>query len=150
MLRGNPSEIFSLASADVKTRGVDSSLLMSDKILEAAKAIAREENCVIAISGKDDMITDGSRTFRVSNGQPIMTRVTGIGCGLTAVTGAFCAAAPEELLLATVAAHACYGLCGDLAIRISDKPGSFFTAFLDMLYSVGASEIQSLLDVREV
>lgn len=150
VLRGNASEICSLSSADVKTRGVDSSLSVTDQVLNTARELAMTLKCVIAISGKDDMITDGKRTFRVSNGQPIMTKVTGIGCGLTAMTGAFCAVAPEDLLLATAAAHACYGLCGDLAIQVSDKPGSFFTAFLDALYSVDAAEMGSGLKVQEV
>jgi hydroxyethylthiazole kinase len=150
VLRGNASEIFSLVSAAVKTRGVDSSLSMNNEILDAAKEIAVKMECVIAISGKDDVITNGKRTYRVSNGQPIMTRVTGIGCGLSAVTGAFCAAAPEDLLMATAAAHACYGLCGDLAIKVSDKPGGFFTAFLDTLYSVDAAAMDVGLKVQEV
>jgi len=150
VLRGNASEIFSLASDEAKTRGVDSSLTVNDKIIEAAKAIAQEMNCIIAISGQHDMITDGRRVFRVSNGQPIMTRVTGVGCGLSAVVGAFCAVADGDLLPATVAAHAYYGLCGDLAIRKSSGPGSFFVEFLDTLYSVGPEDLDAYLQVTEM
>ena len=149
VLRGNASEIFSLASDEVKTRGVDSSLSVNDTVIDAAKTIALEKNCIIAISGPNDMITDGQRTFRVSNGQPIMTRVTGIGCGLTAVVAAFCAVADGALLPATAAAHGFYGLCGDLAFRSSQKPGSFFVEFIDELHSVGAEDIGAFLQVKE-
>jgi len=149
VLRGNASEIFSLASSGTKTKGVDSSLLVSADIIKAAKELALEEKCIIAISGKKDLITDGNQVFRVANGQPIMTKVTGIGCGLSAVTAAFCAIAGGELLPATTAAFALYGLCGDMAERISDKPGSFFVAFIDALYSVDRKEIDAFLLVNE-
>lgn len=149
VLRGNASEVFSLTSSGVKTRGVDSSLSLSDEIIDAAKAMAIEKTCVIAISGAEDIVTDGGRSFRVANGHPIMTRVTGTGCGLTAVTGAFCAVAGEDLATATAAAFGFYGLCADVAVRTSDKPGSFFTAFLDALYTVGDGEIGQALQVSE-
>ena len=149
VLRGNVSEVFSLTSSEVKTRGVDSSLSLSGEIIDAAKAMAIEKNCVIAISGAEDIITDGVRVLRVANGQPIMTRVTGTGCGLTAVTGAFCAVAERDILAATAAAFGFYGLCADVAVKTSDNPGSFFTAFLDALHATGDEEIHQLLQVSE-
>jgi len=149
VLRGNASEIFSLASSAIKTKGVDSSLAVGAEVMKVAKEMAREKRCIVAISGEKDFITDGTQVLRVSNGQPIMTKVTGIGCGLSAVTAAFCAVASGGLLFATTAAFALYGLCADLAIRISDKPGSFFVAFIDSLYTVGEKDIDSLLLVSE-
>ncbi|MBC2714748.1 MAG: hydroxyethylthiazole kinase [Desulfobacteraceae bacterium] len=147
VLRGNASEIFSLASADVRTRGVDSSLSVTAGIIDAAQKLASDMNCIIAISGAEDIITDGRGIFRVTNGQPIMTKVTGIGCGLSAVTGAFCAISDGELLTATAAAFGVYGLCGDLAIKISDKPGSFFVTFIDTLYSINQKDIDAFLKI---
>ncbi len=150
VLRGNASEILSLDFSHIKTKGVDTSLSLSDEMINAAKKMALDKECIIAISGEEDCITDGNRVFRVRNGQPIMTRVTGVGCGLTAVTAAFCAVADkEELIKAATAAFAFYGLCADLAIKTSDKPGSFYVAFLDCLYSIGNEEIKTFLKVRE-
>jgi hydroxyethylthiazole kinase len=76
-----------------------------------------------------------------------MTRVTGLGCGLSAVAGAFCSVARDDLLTATAAACGFYGLCGELASGVSDRPGSFFVAFLDALYSAGSAEIHKHLMV---
>jgi hydroxyethylthiazole kinase len=149
VIRGNTSEILSLVSRDVKTRGVDSSLSVDRSMIETAKKIALEMKSIIAISGKEDIITDGKRTFCVANGHPIMTRVTGIGCGLTAIVGAFCAEAEGDFLQAATAAHAFYGLCGDLAYESSQGPGSFFITFLDLLYSAGEKEISAYLQVKE-
>ncbi len=150
VLRGNASEIFSLASSEVKTRGVDSSLLISSDHIDTAKEIADNYKCIIAISGEEDLITDGNQVLRVANGHPVMTRVTGTGCGLTAVTAAFCAVAEGKLLQATASAFAFYGLCADKAVKTSDKPGSFSVAFLDTLYSIENEEISALIKVRNV
>ena len=150
VLRGNASEVFSLADAAVATRGVDSSLELGAEVVAAARELALEKGCIVAISGARDLVTDGRATWRIGNGQPLMTRVTGMGCGLSAVTGAFCAVADGELLAATAAAFGIYGLCGDLALKTSDRPGSFAVAFLDRLYDVGAKEIgQGLRAVGE-
>ncbi len=148
VIRGNASEVLSLADDDVKTKGVDSSLSLSDEIVAAAGAIARQHTCIVAISGEKDIITDGTRMFRVANGVPLMTRVTGLGCGLSAVAGAFCAVAREDLLAATAAAFGFYGLCGELALAVSDRPGSFFVAFLDSLYSAGSGEVHKHLRIE--
>jgi len=149
VLRGNASEIFSLQSAEVKTKGVDSSLDFSDEMIEAAKAMAKDLQCVIAISGPVDCITDGQRVFRVANGHPLMTKVTGMGCGLSSVVGAFCAVDPSDPARATAAAFGYYGVCGDLAVQVSDKPGSFAVAFVDQLSAVGGQEITQFLKLRE-
>lgn len=149
VLRGNCSEILSLASANITTKGVDSSLELSGQAVNIARQMAMENKCVIAISGAEDCITDGSRVFRVGNGQPLMTRVTGTGCGLTAVTAAFCAVADDlDLTSATTAAFAYYGLCGDLAVKTSGKPGSFQVSFLDQLFATDDADIKNRLKVR--
>lgn len=148
IIRGNASEVLSLAVDDVKTRGVDSSLSLSDELVDAAGIIARQHGCIVAISGAKDLITDGSRMLRVANGVPLMTRVTGLGCGLSAVAGAFCAVAGEHLLNAVAAAFGFYGLCGELAFGASNRPGSFFVAFLDSLYTSGSAEIHAHLRIE--
>ena len=149
VLRGNASEIFSLNSASITSKGVESSLLFTDEMVEAAVTMAQDLNCVIAISGPEDCVTDGKRVFRIGNGHPLMTRVTGMGCGLSAVTGAFCAVDLGNPVRATAAAFAYYGLCGDLAIKVSNRPGSFATAFIDQLYAVGEAEIAEGIKIRD-
>lgn len=147
VLRGNASEIFSLSDTNIKTRGVDSSLDLDPEMADAIRTLARKMNCIIGVSGAADIITDGRDTITTANGQPVMTRVTGIGCGLSAVVGAFCAVGGKDLLPATAAAFGVYGLCGDLAANISPKPGSFFPAFLDALYGIRGEDIEAGLRV---
>jgi hydroxyethylthiazole kinase len=148
VLRGNASEILSLGSAGIRTKGVDSSLGLSEEGVTAAIEMARAQRLIIAVSGQADCITDGKRVYRVANGHPLMTKVTGIGCGLSALAGAFCAVAEDgDHLAATAAAFAFYGLCAELAVQTSALPGTFFTAFIDNLYSTGAQEIEQGLKV---
>jgi hydroxyethylthiazole kinase len=148
VIRGNASEVLSLADVDVKTKGVDSSLSLSDETVDAAGAIARQHGCIVAISGEKDLISDGDRVLRVANGVPLMTRVTGLGCGLSAVTGAFSAVSGGDLLSAVAAAFGFYGLCGEVALGTSDRPGSFYVAFLDALYTTGSAEIKDQLRIE--
>jgi hydroxyethylthiazole kinase len=123
-------------------------LALNRETADAAGALARQHGCIVAISGAQDLISDGDRQLRVNNGVPLMTRITGLGCGLSAVVGAFCAVADAaDRLAATAAAFGFYGLCGELAARTNDRPGSFFSAFLDALYAAGQDEINDLLKV---
>lgn len=149
VLRGNGSEVLSLVDLDVKTRGVDSSLTFSNDMENAAKEIASDRKCVVAISGEEDYITDGKQLFLVKNGHPIMTRITGTGCGLSATVAAFCAVEEEKnFAMATAAAFGFYGLCGELAAEKSSSPGSFEAAFIDHLYTAGEEEISKYLKVK--
>lgn len=148
VIRGNASEVLSLMVADVKTKGVDSSVAVSDELVGAAGAIARQHGCIVAISGATDLVTDGDRMLRVTNGVPLMTRVTGLGCGLSAVVGAFCTQADADRLAAVAAAFGFYGLCGELALAVSDRPGSFYVAFLDALSAAGPAEIDAQLKIE--
>jgi hydroxyethylthiazole kinase len=141
VLRGNASEILSLVDSTVTTKGVESSLSVSDRIIGSIAELARKNNLVAAVSGEEDLITDGRRVFRVKNGHPLMTKVTGMGCGLSSVTGAFCAVRPDDMVRAAAAAFGFYGLCGELAAKANDKPGSFFTAFMDSLYQCATEEV---------
>lgn len=141
VIRGNASEIMSLATSSAKTRGVDSSESVTDMTLNTASMLSADKKCVVAVSGVKDFITDGSRTYCVENGHMLMTKVTGMGCGLTSVIAAFCAVSKDNLIEATTAAFGFYGLCAEMAASVSDRPGSFQTAFLDALYSAGEKEI---------
>ena len=150
VLRGNASEIASLTGvAAAATRGVDAADGITPELVAAA-AFARREACVVGISGERDLVTDGRRTFRIANGHPLMTRVTGTGCGLSAVTGAFCAVARDcEPVVAVAAAFAYYGLCGELARRTAAAPGSFCTAFVDALHTISPADVLAGVRLEE-
>lgn len=114
VVRGNGSEIMSVAGANVQTRGVDSSAGASDA-LGAAQALAQRTQGVVCVSGATDHVLDAHhRWARLSNGHPWMTRITGVGCSASAIIGAFCAVQPDAWR-ATVSAMAYLGVVGELA-----------------------------------
>lgn len=114
VIRGNGSEIMSVAGAAVQTRGVDSSAGVNDA-LGAAQALVQRTQGVVCVSGKTDHILDAKRRWaRLSNGYEWMTRITGVGCSATALIGAFCAVQPDAWR-ATVAAMALLGVVGEVA-----------------------------------
>ena len=139
-IRGNASEILALAGFAGGGRGVDSTA-GSDAAQSAAEQLARSTGAVVAVTGETDFITDGNSTWATPWGHPIMTRVVGTGCALSALVAAFTAQAPNRLN-AVAAACAVAGLCGERAAASSRGPGSFKADFLDALYRLSPETLR--------
>src|SRR5664279_1253982 len=92
------------------------------------------------VSGATDVVTDGESVVRLSNGHPVLTKVTGGGCALGAIMAAFAAVTPDSLT-AAVAATSVYTVAADLAAERSALPGSFAVALLDALSEVSVDDI---------
>lgn len=135
VIRGNASEVLSLVDDNVKTRGVDSSMNMSDQVLDVGKMLAHQYQSVICVSGADDLIVDKHRYGIVSNGHWMMTRITGMGCVATAVIGA-CVGVESDCFQATLAGMTLMGVCAELAAQQADGPASMQIAFIDTLHNI--------------
>ena len=123
VVRGNGSEVMSVAGLAAATRGVDSAA-SSGEALDAARALARDLQAVVCISGADDHVVDaGGRWAQLSNGHPWMTKITGVGCSASAIVGAFCAVQPDRWR-ATLAAMAVLGVVGELAAERTQAAGA--------------------------
>jgi len=142
VLRGNASEINALVESGGKTRGVDS-IHLADEVLTRALSLIDKYHFVVAISGETDIITDGNRTIRIANGSPLMQKVTGTGCGLSATVGAFLGV-EKNPLIATVSAFGFYNIAGEIAEKKSLGPGSFNVALLDALAKISKEELKNL------
>jgi len=147
ILRGNASEIRALVSAEQGTKGVDSTR-RAEEALEAAQALSRRFNCIVTVSGPVDLVVSPDAVLRISNGHPMMPRVTGLGCTASALTGAFAAVNPSPLL-AAAHAMAAMGIAGEIAAARSAGPGSFQVNFLDALYLLQEADIHERLKVEE-
>lgn len=150
VIRGNASEIRFLSGKQSSGSGVDvgpkdaaTKDNLSD-VLEMTRQLAQKTDSVIVLSGALDVISDGTRNAVLHNGCPTMARITGSGCMLTALIGAFCAAAPEDLFCAAVSATAAMGVCGELAEkrRLANGTGNatFRTDLIDAMFNL--TEIQ--------
>lgn len=138
-IRGNASEILALAGMSAGGRGVDTTDTAATA-LPAAQALARQLDTVVAVTGEVDYVTNGQRTVAVTGGDPLMTRVVGTGCALSAVVAASCALAGDRLDN-VAAACAFMKRAGGMAAA-QNGPGSFIPAFLDALYTLDG-EVQA-------
>jgi len=136
LIRGNASEIIALAGQAGRGRGVDSGDT-AEAALTAAKALATHSGGAVLVTGPVDYATDGTAIVACANGHQLMTRVTGVGCAQGAVAAACCAVA-DSPLAAAVAAATLMGIAGELAARVSVRPGSFAEALLDSLDQLDA------------
>lgn len=145
VIRGNASEIMSVAKFQSATKGVDS-VLNSGQAIQAASLLSKKYHCVVVVSGAVDYIVSANKLLAIHNGSPMMAAVTGMGCTASALTGAFCAVLPHAPFDAAVAAMSLMGVAGELAAQQAAGPGSLQLHFLDALHSIDATTFVSLLN----
>ncbi|AWC27354.1 hydroxyethylthiazole kinase [Bacillus cytotoxicus] len=150
MIRGNAAEIANVIHEKWEIKGVDAGTGNGDSVAIATKA-ANKLGTVAVITGKEDIVTDGKRTVIIRNGHPILTKVTGTGCLLTSVMGAF-VAVEQDYVKAAVAALTFYGVAAEIAASktVDQGPGSFQVEFLNQLANVTISDIEQYGKAEEV
>ena len=159
VIRGNMSEIKAVAGASAATRGVDVNPddVVTDENLAAsaafAKELAKKTGAIIAITGAIDIVANDERAFAIRNGNAIMGKITGAGCMLSCLVGAYSVANKENMLEGVVAAIAGEGLCGQIAaerMTEADGNGSFRAYLLDAMYNLDAATLADGALVQEV
>ena len=130
-IRGNISEIKTLASGSGTTKGVDADAADEvteenlDDVVAFVKEFAGKTGAVIAITGAIDIVADSEKAYCIRNGHPMMSRITGTGCQLSAMTAAFLTANPTQPLEAAAAAVCAMGYAGEIAhARLSELDGN--------------------------
>jgi len=151
-IRGNASEIRALAGQMSRGSGVDVAawdtitLENLPQSVELISDLTRRTHSIIAVSGVIDVVSDATQTVLLHNGCATMSRITGSGCMLTTLIGAFCAAAPEHPFEATCAAMAVMGISGEIAEekRLQNKTGNatFRTDLIDAVFNLTEQELK--------
>lgn len=145
VIRGNISEIKTLALGNGTTKGVDADVAdaVTEETLENAvsfvKALAKKTGSIIAITGAIDLVADAERCFVIRNGRPEMGKITGTGCQLSGMMTAFLVANPDSRLEATAAAVAAMGLAGEIGwSRMQEGEGnsSYRNRIIDAIYNM--------------
>lgn len=145
-VRGNLSEISYLAGFDSRENGVDSSETRITAV-SAAKTAAQKLGCVCAVTGEQDVISDGKRTAVIRNGTPLLKKVTGAGCMTSALCAAMCTV--TDGFTGAAAGIALMDICGELAAERSGLPGSFRAALFDFAGSITPELLAERLDIYE-
>lgn len=148
VLRGNASEIMAVYGAGAGAKGVDS-VNTVDEAVNVALALACQTSVVVAVTGATDIVTNGRRTLQIANGDPLMGRITGMGCAVTAIIAAFLAVEPEPLLAAAYGL-ALMGVAGESAKTTAKGPGTFMAAFLDALYNLTPATFAAQARIQEL
>ena len=157
VIRGNLSEIKALFCHETKSHGVDA--VASDRITEKnlpeminlIKAIASEQNTVIAVTGQIDIIADKNHAYCIRNGCSMMKSVTGSGCQLSALTSAFITANPERIFEATASAVCAMGVCGEIALEhleAHEGNAGFRNRIIDAVYHLDAETLNKKADYQ--
>ncbi len=146
VIRGNASEIIALAEANFSdSYGVDSKHQSRDAV-EAGKKIAKQYHTVVCITGEVDYVISSTKMAMIKNGHKMMTRVTGLGCTSTALSGAFIGS-NSNYFEAAVSAISLIGVVGELAEKQSKGPGTLQMNILDLLYSISEEAFTSNLKI---
>ena len=150
-IRGNASEIRYLAGEAARGSGVDVAVedAITDEnisgMVEIAGRLAVNTGSVIAVSGPIDIITDGEKTVLLRNGCATMARITGSGCMLTSLIGAFCGSNREDYFSAVCCAMAVMGISGEIAEKKRLKNGTgnatFRTDLIDAVFNMNSEEL---------
>ena len=145
LIRGNYGEINFLSGIAGKVKGVDS---ISDEVtIEPVRNLAAKKATLVAATGKTDYITDGVVVMENNTGHILLQSVTGTGCALSSLCGAFFAVADDKVS-GVLAALAFYGAAAQKAAIQSPGPGSFAIHFLDALYTLQEKEFASYLHLN--
>jgi hydroxyethylthiazole kinase len=130
-MRLNAAEFAALAGKD------------EDGINDAALArFAKTKRTVIGLTGAQDFIRDGERLATIANGDPLMARVTAMGCVASALVGAALAVEPDAWK-AMAAALIAVGVAGEVAAARSHGPGSFAMEILDAVYALDRGTVMA-------
>ena len=153
VIRGNISEIKTLANGSGSTRGVDADIRDSiteenlTEYVKFAKQLSKNMDAIIAISGVIDIVADSKDAYVIYNGHKIMSKITGSGCMLSAFTTAYLAANKNNKLMATLAAFCAMGVAGEIAQkRMGELDGnaSFRNYLIDAIYNMTGEQLEAM------
>ena len=151
VIRGNISEIKTLAFGSGTTKGVDADVADAvteenlDEAVTFVKKFARETGSIIAVTGAIDLVSDEEKCYVIRNGRPEMGRITGTGCQLSGMMTAYVTANPENRLEAAAAAVCVMGLAGEIGwsrMQKGDGNATYRNRIIDAIYNMTGEELE--------
>lgn len=149
-IRGNISEIKTLAHGSGTTKGVDADVadaVTEDNLEEAVafvKEFAKKAECIVAITGAIDLVSDGEVCYVIRNGRPEMGRITGTGCQLSGMMTAFLVANPDNQTEAAAAAVCAMGMAGEIGwsrMQEGDGNSTYRNRIIDAIYNMNGDTL---------
>ncbi|QQZ11299.1 hydroxyethylthiazole kinase [Heyndrickxia vini] len=150
IIRGNSSEIHTLIGGTGGTKGVDAGE-GSVPSIEIAQQAANAFQCVVGISGKVDVVSNGSKNYFLSNGDEKLTRITGTGCMSTSLIGSISAVASDHLE-AAITGMSIMSLSGERAtqhLEINEGIGTYKLKLMDEIFRMNEEILAKEVQIRE-
>ena len=150
VIRGNISEIKTLALGSGTTKGVDADAADTvtednlDAMVAFAKSFSAKTGAVIAITGAIDLVADAEKCYVIRNGRPEMSRITGTGCQLSGIATAYIVANSDNKTEAVAAAVCLMGLAGEIGVEnmLSEEGNSSLrNRIIDAIYNMDAETL---------
>ena len=151
VIRGNISEIKTLALGSGTTKGVDADVADAvteenlDEAVVFVKKFAEETGTIIAVTGAIDLVSDGKTCYVIRNGRPEMGKITGTGCQLSGMMTAYVTANPDHPLEAAAAAVCVMGLAGEIGwnrMQEGDGNATYRNRIIDAIYNMTGEELE--------
>lgn len=151
VVRGNISEIKTLALGSGTTRGVDADVADAvteetlDSSIRFVKDFAKKSKTIAAITGAIDLVSDGEKCYVIRNGRPEMGRITGTGCQLSGMMTAFIVANPDNMLEAAAAAVCTMGLAGEIGwdhMQKGDGNSTYRNRIIDAVFNMDGKTLE--------
>jgi len=147
IIKGNASEIASIAGENVQTKGVDA-VAVEKNLRELAMGLAKKRNCTVVITGAEDIVANQTKIVIVKNGHPMMANFVGSGCMATSTIATF-AAVEKDPLAASVAGLVCYEIAAEMAAKASNGPGSFKEQLFDAVHNLDSETVNRMKRIEE-
>ncbi|MEA2015280.1 MAG: hydroxyethylthiazole kinase [Actinomycetota bacterium] len=148
ILKGNSSEIGTIAGAKAETRGVEAISLSGDP-LEIAKKLAAREKLTVVITGEEDIISNGKDSYTCRNGHLMMGCFVGSGCMASSAIGTF-ASVEKDFAIASLSALSLMGIAGEVAAKNAKGPSSYKEMLIDEIYNLDENTIKIMEKIEKV
>ncbi len=158
-IRGNISEIKTIAFGQGTTKGVDADVAdaVTEESLPAAvafaKNLAKRLDTIIVITGAIDIVADAGTAYVIRNGRPEMGRITGTGCQLSGLLTAYLTANPEQLLEAAASAVVLMGVAGEIGwenMLPGDGNSTYRNRIIDAIFNMDAETLENRAKVEQM
>ncbi len=153
VIRGNISEIKTLAFGSGSTKGVDADVADAvtedtlDQAVDFVKKLAGKLGCIIAVTGAIDLVADADICYVIRNGRPEMGKITGTGCQLSGLMTAYLTANPDNKLEAAATAVILMGVAGEVGfanMESTDGNSTYRNRIIDAIYNMDADKLCSM------
>lgn len=150
VIKGNASEILTLVDATTTMKGTDGETDLD--VVEIAKRAHEELNTAIVLTGKDDVVVQGGKVVKLSNGSPLLAKITGAGCLLGGIVASFLFREENPTLQVLEEAVSIYNIAAEIAEkdRQVNGPGTFLPKLLDRMYNIDFNTYQHQVKRQEV